>query len=73
MPSTVLSVGKKNVGRGRSVITRPNCNRWQRYLSFRIIIFLLNYLTVLVIILKQLFTSVSVASGGYLPLCFAAR
>ena len=31
----------------------------------KIVIFVLNYLTVLVYVLKQLFTSVSVASRGY--------
>ena len=29
MPLKVLFVGKKSGGRGRSVITHQNCNRWQ--------------------------------------------
>ena len=30
MPSKVLFVGKKRDDRGRSVIARQNCNRWQQ-------------------------------------------
>ena len=37
---------RKSDDRGRSVIGRQNCNRWQDEL--KIIIFVLNYLTVLV-------------------------
>ena len=57
-----LSARKRD---GRSAIARQNCNEIFGNSKLKIIILVLNYLTVLVL-LKQLFISVSVAISGYL-------